>query len=742
MTALKTKQQKAAVQIQEAIKHDAILFVKRLKYLASIQKFKGDGDGTTVKDTKVADITYAFEHSKAYNSLSSHYQSKVPNPIMCAVMQGLINREREGNKPYTYKILEAVERFELRPYQQSIISRASEAKGSVLIEAPTGSGKTIMALEITKREIEKGGKVLFVAPRRVLLQQTAETFAALDPQIIHNKKDYDKDHNVFISTLQTAHRRKLGFEPTLCLIDESHIGHTGKMMEQLLSDFKGKVVALSATPYQKDGNPLDGFDLHINDYDINYMISNGYLVPPICYKPVKVNLKDLRIVAGDYNQNDLDQRFNNIESVMQVVDSTKAKLLERKHGIVFCITIAHAKLMADAFNDAGIKTEAYHSQLSEADKQRIMDSFKAGDIKVLTNPASLAEGFDFPALDTLVIARPTKSQNRARQMVGRALRTAEGKTEAVILDCAGMIENTGLPTSPIRPKEEYEEIEAKQPICNECASKRVYRKIKDNKTYKVCAECGHREEIESQAGYECEECGKIHGNDAEFIAHDSKLNLSCDCGHYTVISEATSHDELLAIFDKQLVETLKRRITATYCTALISKYGTEFIYSDEVRRQITAIGIFIQQHPEDAVSGTLERITHRMSGSPDKWRLLDKHYENELLPQSSMIEDVEMNSSCIAPEPKQDTKALEAMFYGTRGFDAAVKALNILLEAKDKAPLKEWVIDKTVQQLKGNSIKGIEAMTTKRLKNLYSNDKETNTIDTFIPYIEQQRSKQ
>jgi len=285
----------------------------------------------------------------------------------------------------------------------------------------------------------------------------------------------------------------------------------------------------------------------------------------------------------------------------------------------------------------------------------------------------------------------------------------------LLLDCAGVISNLGLPTAPIRPKQEYEAIEAKKPVCSECASTRVYRTIKNDTAYKVCAECGHHEEIESQTGYECEECGKIHGNNANFTADQGKLYLGCECGHKTIVSEATTHDELQAIFDKRLIETLQRRITATYCTWLINNHGTMFIFRDEVKRQIAALNALIEQQPEQVTGLNIDTVQVH-----DGWRLISKEHEAHYLPT--------------------DTKTIEASFYNAKSFTKAVNDINALLEAKGKAPLKGWVIDKTMQQIKQSSINGIEAMTTKRLKNLYSNDKDCNSIDSFVGYIEQQRA--
>jgi superfamily II DNA or RNA helicase len=713
---LKQKQHKAKIQIEEAIKQIGYEFAKRIKHFAKAQKLNGVGDGHTVKNIPLSELTSNFNYGQAYKQLSSHYQSKVPPPHICAKIQGLIKFERNGNKSYTYKLLRP--KMKLRPYQADIVEQTSKAKGSVLVELPTGGGKSIIAKEIIKREVAQGGKVLIVAPKITLLEQLANTFDELNPQIIHGKKDYDKKHNVFVSTLQTAYKRDLGFTPTTILIDEVHFGFTGKMIKQLLDSFKGKLVGLSATPYDKQGKPLQGFDTHLNQYDIDYMISNGYLVPIISYQPIKVDLKGIRTTAGDYNIQDLDQKFNNIESVMQVVDATKQKIIDRNQTIVFCITIKHAEAVAKAYNEAGIKAMAIHSHLTKDEQAKALEAFKSGDIKVLISVDMATTGFDHPPADTIVLARATKSQNLYKQMVGRVLRLAPNKHNAVLLDCAGVISDLGLPTQKIRPKCKLDTIEANKSKCSECESTRVYRTIKDDVAYKVCAECGYREKIESQKVYECENCGQCYGNNAKFTAIEDKLYLECDCGYLTIVSQATTHSELKAIFDKELVEQIKRRVIATYCTYLIDKFGTSFIFSNEVKRQIQAIELSIEQYPEVATQATPQRIGKRVSLSPDKWRLIDKIKEDKLL-------------------PKDDTT--EAVFYATKNFKDAVKHLNILLKRNGKPQLKEWVINKTMEQIKGSKVQGIEAMTVQRLKNLYSNKKDCNTIDTFVPYIEQQK---
>lgn len=709
-----TKQQQAKVQIAEAINQDGLLFTERVKMLLANQK-----SSTTLKGINLVDILYDFKHGKAYNSLSSHYQNKVPRPHACAATAGLISID-DSHKPYSYKLIKQQDKaIILRPYQVDIIERADSAKTSVLVELPTGGGKSVIAKEIIKRETDKGGIVLIVAPKITLLDQLANTFSALNPQIIHGKTDYDSSHNVFVSTLQTAHKRDLGFTPTMILIDEVHFGFSGKMIKQLLKDFIGKLVGLSATPYDKQGKPLEGFGTHLHDYNLMYMIENGYLVPPISYTPVKVDLKGIRTTAGDYNQSDLDAKFNNIESVMQVVDSTKEMIQQRKQTLVFGITIKHAIALADAYSEAGIKAKPMHSQMTKEEQAETMAAFKRGDLQLLTNPDMLTTGFDHPPADTVVLARATKSQNLYKQMVGRVLRLSEGKANAVLLDCAGVISDLGLPTEPIKEKCSGIEFDTKKKQCGSCGSTRIYRRVKRDQAQWVCAECGVSETIEEQVGYECESCGVIHGRDATFTALEDKLFMKCGCGWLTLVSEATTHDELKAIFDSSLIETIQRRTTAIYCTWLINKYGTDMILREDVRKQIAALSEFIKQEPQQAAGTTLESIDKAIGKTKGDWRLLAQRFEADLLPV--------------------DTKALEADFYSARRFREAINSLNVLLKAQDQEPLKEWVVSETMQQLRVSTIDGIEAMAVKRLKNLRSKGKDCNSIDAFIPYIEKQR---
>ena len=175
-------------------------------------------------------------------------------------------------------------KIELRDYQKDIITRAIKSKGNILIQAPTGSGKTVIAEEIVKFHKDADKKTLFLAPKINLLEQTAKAFANLNPQIIHgsNKEEIDTQTHSFVSTIQTISRRvdflsSMNFD--YIIFDEMHYGVKGKMQEIIKNIHKGKIIGLSATPYDEEGKLLtEDFDVIIDDYDARYMVDNGYLV--------------------------------------------------------------------------------------------------------------------------------------------------------------------------------------------------------------------------------------------------------------------------------------------------------------------------------------------------------------------------------------------------------------------------------------------------------------------------------
>ena len=431
-----------------------------------------------------------------------------------------------------------------RSYQQDIINKTLETTKSTLIQLPTGGGKTIISKEIAIGLInDYKKKILFIAPKIVLMEQTLETFKGLKPQKVHGSNNkFDKNHNILISTLQTASRRN-SLNPDVIIIDEVHFGYEKKMLSKIMEyNPNARIIGLSATPFDENGYPFKGFDVIINDYDLVYMIKHKFLVPLRSYILVKPDLTDVDIIAGDYEVNQLSKAVSKNTIIMEIVATSKPYIEESIKTIVFAVDINHAELLKTAFQNEGFITEALHSK-SEKDDSEVIERFKRGYIKVLVSVYKLTTGFDVPETDLAIIARPTKSQNLYKQMVGRVLRIAPNKKNAILLDCGNVIGNLGKPLDPIIPKDELEK-KIQKLKCKHCESENIKLKKSNSNMYWECQDCGHKKDLENKNHYKCGNCNKKYSyQDGDFELVNNKLYLNCECGFETEISIATGDEE-------------------------------------------------------------------------------------------------------------------------------------------------------------------------------------------------------
>lgn len=443
--------------------------------------------------------------------------------------------------------------MQIRDYQKDIINLTLGTTESTLIQLPTGAGKTIIAKEIIKELITTRKKnVLFITPKIILMKQTMDVFYELNPLKVHGNELYDKEHHLLVSTIQTAHRRDL--MPDVIFIDEIHYGFNGKMIAHLIKDKpNARIIGLSATPYDKNGAQLEGFNFVINKYDVNYMIKNKYLVPITSYELVRIyNLDKVSITGGDYNQKELSKIVSNNKTILEIINTTIEYIHERKKTIVFAVDINHAELLSKAYTNEGFVSRVIHSKISKDQQALEIDNFKNGKTKILVSVLMLTTGFDVPDTDCVIIARPTKSQNLYKQMVGRVLRTVEdgSKKDAILLDCGNVIENLGQPLEPIKEnKQQKESIQAN--TCEKCKSDKLKLVKHQEFLYWECQKCGFKKDIE-QGVYECKICKKKYTHNAKFEIKDNKLYLVCGkCPYPTLISQFTGNEKLVEVIDKK-----------------------------------------------------------------------------------------------------------------------------------------------------------------------------------------------
>jgi len=443
---------------------------------------------------------------------------------------------------------------ELRNYQLDIIKKTIESSESTLIQLPTGSGKTIIAKFIAQELIQQQNKqVLFVAPKIILMKQTAETFKELNPQIVHGANKNEVKAPVLISTLQTASKRIDILKPDIIIIDEIHYGFNGKMIELLINSRPNcRVIGLSATPYDKKGKLLEGFRLILDHYNLEYMVRKKYLVPIKTFVLARIeNLEDVPIIGGDYNLKELSKIVSNPQTILEIVISSKSYIDQHKKSIVFAVDIGHSELLAKAYREKGYNAVALHSKLPKYLIENYLADFKIGKIQLLISVSMLTTGFDVPDTELAIIARPTKSQNLYKQMVGRVLRLAHNKEEATLLDCGNVVENLGMPLDPIRELNSLQRNQRKN-CCPECKSENIKLKVKDDSHSWICKDCGYKKDVK-QGSYQCKMCQTLYAHNAEFEYKNNKVYLVCPkCPYPTLISEYRGNEKFLKIGKKYL----------------------------------------------------------------------------------------------------------------------------------------------------------------------------------------------
>ena len=174
--------------------------------------------------------------------------------------------------------------YKLREPQRIVFGKIREsiAKGHrrILVSAPTGFGKTILAFEIAKNAISKSNRVVFTSHRIQLAAQTRDKFSSLSPAYLQGASDgYNEQSLLLVATLQTLINREVP-EPKIVIIDEVHYAYESKLVQSLFDRFPNAVfIGLSATPVDDRNCLLEGFDSIIDDYQTGDLISLGWLTP-------------------------------------------------------------------------------------------------------------------------------------------------------------------------------------------------------------------------------------------------------------------------------------------------------------------------------------------------------------------------------------------------------------------------------------------------------------------------------
>lgn len=350
----------------------------------------------------------------------------------------------------------------LRPYQSLAVQNLRRAlAGGIIREmlcSPTGSGKTEIGMAIVRGARSKHKRVIFLCNRVHLVEQTARRFkkAGIDHGVIQGENTTRVYESVLVGSIQTIARRGMP-EVDLILIDEAHTVAGSKEYRAVIAAAKGiPVIGLSATPYARGlgkhydelGGPL--FQHMTVAATIPDLIEAGYLVDCDVYAPSEpdmAGIKQARNAFGDmdYTDADVGRAANKPELVGDIVTHW-LRLARDTPTVCFAANIAHSKHIVERFHAAGVVAEHIDCYTDEEERRAILARVETGETMVISNVGILAEGWDFPACRTLILARPTRSLIRYIQMAGRVLRPHASKARALILDHSGSVTRLGFPT--------------------------------------------------------------------------------------------------------------------------------------------------------------------------------------------------------------------------------------------------------------------------------------------------------
>jgi DNA repair protein RadD len=352
--------------------------------------------------------------------------------------------------------------FTLRPYQTEMISatRNHMASGvkSILCQAATGAGKTALAAFMLGTAQARGKRCLFLVHRRELVKQSAQTFenvgvpyGVIAPSFTPPVGSYlyGSHARIYVGSVQTVVRRlrALASDAPFDMIvwDEAHHCSAG-MWKKIRAAYPNAFhVGLTATPWRLDGTGLrDYFEVMVQGPPVSWLIANNFLAPYEMYGPPGISTRGIKTEMGDYARAEL-QRAADKPTITGNIIQYYLRHAKGKRALGFGVSVEHSKHVVQQFILRGIPAAHVDAETLPDVRDGIFADLASGKLLVVFNVDLAGEGFDCPAVEAVILARPTQSLTMYLQQVGRALRMSPGKEKAIILDHAGNWAEHGLP---------------------------------------------------------------------------------------------------------------------------------------------------------------------------------------------------------------------------------------------------------------------------------------------------------
>lgn len=344
--------------------------------------------------------------------------------------------------------------YELRPYQVKAVDCGVEflqdekKKYNGIEVLPTGSGKSLVIANIAKK---LGKPTLVFQPSKEILEQNHAKYLSYGNQAaIYSASAGRKEiSNVTFATIGSVRSKPDLFNDfEYIIVDECHfVNSKSGMYNDFLRNNGAKVLGLTATPYRLT---TDGYGGSILKFltrtrprifrEVVYYVQNGQLfnddhLAKLRYAVTEFDRSKLRLntTGADFSDQSVKNYYKQSGFPDRIAKTINYVMESRRNALVFTRFIEEAEYLTGRVNGSAIVT----GKTPKKEREKIINGFKQGDIKVVCNVGVLTTGFDYPELETVILARPTMSLALYYQMIGRGIRPHPDKENTLIVDMCG-----------------------------------------------------------------------------------------------------------------------------------------------------------------------------------------------------------------------------------------------------------------------------------------------------------------
>ena len=356
----------------------------------------------------------------------------------------------------------------LRPYQQEAVKAIhkewDDGRKNVLLVLPTGTGKTVCFSQVVKDQIIDGSRALIIAHRGELLEQAADKLKrnnGVDSAL--EKAESSSLNSIFpvtvasvqsLSQVSRLNKFPKDYFKTI-VIDEAHHAMSDSYQRVLQHFDSAKVLGVTATPDRADQRNLGQFfECKAYEYTMRQAIKDGYLSPIKAQMiPLELNISNVGLSNGDYAVGEIGDA---LEPYLNQIVLEMLNYCKGRKTVVFLPLVKTSQKFCELLNLHGLRAAEVNGKSN--DRKEVLEDFEKGEYDVLCNSMLLTEGWDCPAVDCVIVLRPTRVRSLYQQMVGRGMRLSPetGKKELLLLDFLWMTERHDLckPSALIAKDEE------------------------------------------------------------------------------------------------------------------------------------------------------------------------------------------------------------------------------------------------------------------------------------------------